>query len=135
MKKIALVSGATAGIGKATAEILARNGYNVIITGRRNERLLELKKEIENSTDSKVYTLNFDIRDNKQVCDATGRPSSHRSPKGRARTRRPSLRSPEASLRGCSPSCLPARCSGQVHSYAAQACIPQASFGAREPNP
>ena len=70
MKKIALVSGATAGIGKATAEILAKNGYNVIITGRRNERLVELKKEIESTTDSKVYTLNFDVRDNKQVCEA-----------------------------------------------------------------
>ncbi len=70
MKKIALISGATAGIGKATAELLAENGYNLIITGRRNDRLLKLKNEIEAETLAEVFTLNFDIRDNAQVSAA-----------------------------------------------------------------
>lgn len=70
MRKIALVSGATAGIGKATASILAKNNYNVIVTGRRNERLEALKVELENSTDAKIYCLNFDIRNNNEVCAA-----------------------------------------------------------------
>jgi 3-hydroxy acid dehydrogenase / malonic semialdehyde reductase len=70
MKKTALISGATAGIGKATAILLAENGYNLIITGRRNERLTELKHEIEGATLSEVVALNFDIRDNSQVCAA-----------------------------------------------------------------
>ncbi len=43
MKK-AFISGATAGIGKATAVMLAKNGFDIIITGRRLERLKELKK-------------------------------------------------------------------------------------------
>ena len=43
--KIAVVTGATSGIGKETAKILSENNYNLIITGRRQERLNELKKE------------------------------------------------------------------------------------------
>lgn len=70
MKKLALISGATAGIGKATAILLAENGYNLIITGRRNERLEILKSEIEASTLAEVVILNFDIRDNDAVCNA-----------------------------------------------------------------
>lgn len=70
MKKIALISGATAGIGKATAKLLAENGYNLIITGRRNERLTELKHQIEAETLVEVLTLNFDIRNNSEVCAA-----------------------------------------------------------------
>lgn len=59
---IALVTGATSGIGKSTAEIFARNGYDLIITGRREERLTELKKELEFNYKVKVHALNFDIR-------------------------------------------------------------------------
>lgn len=70
MTKTALISGATAGIGKATAILLAENGYNLIITGRRGDRLEALKAEIESSTFAKVECLNFDIRDNEQVCSA-----------------------------------------------------------------
>jgi NADP-dependent 3-hydroxy acid dehydrogenase YdfG len=70
MTKTALISGATAGIGKATAILLAENGYNLIITGRRGDRLETLKTEIESSTFAKVKCLNFDIRDNNQVCSA-----------------------------------------------------------------
>ena len=46
MKKIALITGATSGIGRATAIALADEGYNLILTGRRKERLDELKELI-----------------------------------------------------------------------------------------
>ena len=63
--KTALITGATAGIGRATALLLAKNGYRVIITGRRSDRLEELKKEIE--TLQNVHILNFDIRNQVEV--------------------------------------------------------------------
>lgn len=62
MKQIALITGATSGIGEATASLLAKNNYNIIITGRRNEKLLLLKEKIESESNSKVFTLNYDIR-------------------------------------------------------------------------
>ena len=65
MSKIALVTGATSGIGKATAQILARNNYKIILCGRREDRLLELKNELSEFTD--VHTLSFDVRDKKAV--------------------------------------------------------------------
>ncbi len=61
--KIALVTGATAGIGKSTSHILAKQGINLIITGRRKDRLVELKEEIELKHSVTVKTLAFDIRD------------------------------------------------------------------------
>ncbi len=67
MKRIALITGATAGIGKATAVKFAQNNMDLIITGRRNERLVSLAKELEDKYNVKVKTLNFDIRDNEQV--------------------------------------------------------------------
>lgn len=68
MKKIALVTGATAGIGKATAFALAEKGFNIIITGRRRERLEEVEREIISVyPDVNVVSLNFDIRSNKEV--------------------------------------------------------------------
>jgi NADP-dependent 3-hydroxy acid dehydrogenase YdfG len=67
MRKIALVTGATAGIGTATAEILAENGYNLIITGRRKELLDKLKSEFGVKYKSDVLALNFDIRDRAQT--------------------------------------------------------------------
>ncbi len=70
MRKIALITGATAGIGKATAEILAENGYNLIITGRRNELLNGLKSELGVKFKCDVLVLNFDIRDREQTENA-----------------------------------------------------------------
>ena len=67
MRKIALVTGATSGIGTATAEILAENGYNLIITGRRKELLDQLKNELGVKYKSDVLVLNFDIRDREQT--------------------------------------------------------------------
>jgi len=62
MKKTALITGATSGLGKAIALRLAKEGINVIITGRRSERLDGLEKEIESKYESKVYSLCFDVR-------------------------------------------------------------------------
>lgn len=62
MKQIALITGATSGIGEATALLLAKNNYNIIITGRRSDRLISLQKRIESASDSKIFILNFDIR-------------------------------------------------------------------------
>jgi len=61
-QKIALITGATAGIGYETAHLLAQNNYNLILTGRRKERLESLRKSLESTFDSKIITLNFDIR-------------------------------------------------------------------------
>lgn len=67
MKKVALVTGATSGIGKATAAALAELGYNLIITGRRADRLETFKKEIEVAYKSEVMALCFDIRNADEV--------------------------------------------------------------------
>lgn len=63
----ALVTGATSGIGEATALLLARSGWNVIATGRRTDRLLKLKKQIEFQGISKCEILSFDVASLKQV--------------------------------------------------------------------
>lgn len=65
MNKTVLITGATSGIGKATARILAENNYRIIICGRRAERLSELKKELSEFTE--IHTLQFDVRDKKAV--------------------------------------------------------------------
>lgn len=59
---IGLITGATSGIGKSTAIQFAKNGYHLIITGRRADRLEALKKELENNYNIKVLPLCFDIR-------------------------------------------------------------------------
>ncbi len=64
---IALVTGATSGIGKSTAEIFAKNGYTIIITGRREDRLKDIQKNIESTYKVKVHTLCFDIRKLSEV--------------------------------------------------------------------
>src|SRR5665647_52395 len=66
-KKIALITGATAGIGHETAFLLAQNNYNLILTGRRKERLDSIKKQLESNFDCKVQILNFDIRKRPEV--------------------------------------------------------------------
>jgi len=67
MSKTALITGATSGIGKATAELFAENGINLILCGRRQERLHKLQSELGSKTN--VLTLNFDVRDKKAVSD------------------------------------------------------------------
>ena len=67
MKKIALVTGATSGIGKATSHLLASNGYDLIVTGRRENLLNDLANSIITETGSEVLPLCFDVRDQDQV--------------------------------------------------------------------
>lgn len=64
---IALITGATSGIGKSTAIEFAKNGYHLIITGRRQERLSELKTFLTKKYSVNVLDLCFDVRDEKQV--------------------------------------------------------------------
>lgn len=68
MIKIALVTGATSGIGRATARILAKNNYKIILCGRREDRLSELEKELSEFTE--IHTLSFDVRDKKAVFES-----------------------------------------------------------------
>ncbi|MCR9173899.1 MAG: SDR family NAD(P)-dependent oxidoreductase [bacterium] len=67
MSKTALITGATAGFGEACAHEFAQNGWNLIVTGRRQERLENLKSEIESKYGVSVSTLCFDVRDNDVV--------------------------------------------------------------------
>lgn len=68
MSKTALITGATSGIGKATAEILAKNNYKIILCGRREDRMATLSKELSKLT--AVHTLLFDVRDKKAVSES-----------------------------------------------------------------
>jgi len=62
MQKIALITGATSGIGRSAAHLLAKNGFDIIVTGRRQQRLGQLKVEIQSESQTDVHILNFDIR-------------------------------------------------------------------------
>lgn len=68
MTKTAFITGATSGIGKATAKILAQNNYKIILCGRRQDRLETLQKELSAITE--VHSLQFDVRDKKAVFEA-----------------------------------------------------------------
>jgi len=67
MNKIVMVTGATAGFGRATAIKFAENGYDLIITGRRKERLDELEKLLKEFKGIRVLALNFDVRKKEVV--------------------------------------------------------------------
>jgi len=67
---IALITGATSGIGKSTALEFAKNGYHLIITGRRQERLTELKTALVKDYKINVLDLCFDVRNEQQVASA-----------------------------------------------------------------
>jgi NADP-dependent 3-hydroxy acid dehydrogenase YdfG len=66
--KTAFITGATSGIGKATAELFAKNNYKLILCGRRTERLAKLKESLSKHTE--VFTLQFDVSKRKEVQDA-----------------------------------------------------------------
>ena len=68
MSRIALITGATSGIGRATAEAFADLEYRLILCGRRQERLDEIQNQLRSRVD--VTTLTFDVRDRMDVEDA-----------------------------------------------------------------
>ncbi len=70
MKKIALITGATSGIGEATATILAENNFDIIITGRRKDRLEKLAEKIRAGSGAEVLPLSFDVRAAGEVTNA-----------------------------------------------------------------
>jgi NADP-dependent 3-hydroxy acid dehydrogenase YdfG len=70
MAKIALITGATSGIGKATAQLFAQHGLDLILCGRREDRLRELQREL--ATRVRVHTLAFDVRNRSAVETAIG---------------------------------------------------------------
>lgn len=70
MPKIAFITGATSGFGKACAEKFAANGYHLIINGRREERLNELKTTLEKNSSIQVIVRAFDVRDQQAVFNA-----------------------------------------------------------------
>lgn len=70
MQQTALITGATSGIGKATAILFAKNNIKLIICGRRANKLSELQHELSALT--KVHTLQFDVRYKEQVQQAIG---------------------------------------------------------------
>ena len=69
MKNFMIVTGATSGFGEATARLFAENGWNLILTGRREERLAQMKAELL-TEHNEILTLCFDVRDEQAVEDA-----------------------------------------------------------------
>lgn len=67
MKRIIFITGATSGIGRACAEKFAANGDNLIINGRRKERLKELKKELEDKYQVEILSAPFDVQNRDEV--------------------------------------------------------------------
>jgi 3-hydroxy acid dehydrogenase/malonic semialdehyde reductase len=67
MAKIALITGATAGIGEACAELFASENYNLILTGRRLDRLEKLAARLNKKYNTEVAVCAFDVRDREQV--------------------------------------------------------------------
>ncbi|GFD76924.1 SDR family NAD(P)-dependent oxidoreductase [Tenacibaculum mesophilum] len=68
MQQTALITGATSGIGKATAQLFSKNNINLILCGRRVEKLQKLQQELSKFT--KVHILQFDVRYNEEVQNA-----------------------------------------------------------------
>jgi 3-hydroxy acid dehydrogenase/malonic semialdehyde reductase len=69
MAKIALITGATAGIGEATAELFAREGYNLILTGRRIDRLDKLAAHLNKKYNVEVAVSSFDVSNRDEVVE------------------------------------------------------------------
>ncbi len=70
MSKTIFITGATSGFGKAIAILFAKNGYNVIINGRRKERLAELEAQLKKDYGADVISLPFDVRKRNEVIEA-----------------------------------------------------------------
>ncbi len=68
--EVVMITGATSGIGKATAELFAEHGYDLVLTGRRFSRLFKLKEELEAKYTGKIQLLPFDVTSSVAVADA-----------------------------------------------------------------
>lgn len=77
LAKTVLITGATSGIGKATATLFAKRGYNVIITGRRKDKLEALKQKFKRKYAVKAKALCFDLRDRESTKKAWSSLESH----------------------------------------------------------
>lgn len=69
---VIFISGATAGIGEATARLFAQKGYDLILTGRRTDRLESLKIELINNSKIQVVSLCFDVKNQSEVIESIG---------------------------------------------------------------
>jgi NADP-dependent 3-hydroxy acid dehydrogenase YdfG len=66
-RKVIFITGATSGFGKAIAYLFAQHGWNLILTGRRSDRLQAIEKDIISNYSVKVLTLCFDVRIRQQT--------------------------------------------------------------------
>jgi 3-hydroxy acid dehydrogenase / malonic semialdehyde reductase len=80
MQPTILITGATSGFGKAIAYTFAKQQYNLIITGRRQNRLDEIKAALENDNDIKIQTLCFDIQNRSATIEALQTIDANRFP-------------------------------------------------------
>ena len=69
MKKIVFITGATSGFGEACAYKFAQNNYDLILNGRRVERLEELKQKLAEQYKVSCYLLPFDVQNQQAVLD------------------------------------------------------------------
>jgi len=67
MSKIALITGATSGIGEACAHLFAREQYNLVLTGRRTDRLEKLAKKLNTKYNTEIAVSSFDVRIREEV--------------------------------------------------------------------
>ena len=70
MSKIVFITGASSGFGKACAEKFACHGYDIIINGRREDKLLELKSHLEKKYNTAILVSVFDVRNRNEVFEA-----------------------------------------------------------------
>jgi len=67
VKKIICITGASSGFGEACAQVFAANQYDLIITGRRIERLKDVKNVLEKKYGIEVLVLHLDVRNRRAV--------------------------------------------------------------------
>lgn len=70
MKKVVFITGATSGFGRACAVKFASHGYDLILNGRREERLIQLKQELENKFNIAIWLSVFDVQKQDEVFNA-----------------------------------------------------------------
>ena len=70
MSKLVFITGATSGFGKACAEVFAANNWNIILNGRRLDRLQEIKTQLEEQYSATIFLLPFDVQQKDEVFTA-----------------------------------------------------------------